>query len=56
MQLKIIEGCRLPVKRDLEGQSEWRKNFLVAFIFYIYCNFLNCLHIHIEFSVLIIFV
>jgi len=25
MQLKIIEGCRLPVKRDLEGQVEWRK-------------------------------
>nr|CAB3257885.1 histone acetyltransferase KAT5 [Phallusia mammillata] len=23
MQLKVIEGCRLPVKRDLEGQIEW---------------------------------
>nr|XP_002131858.1 histone acetyltransferase KAT5 [Ciona intestinalis] len=23
MHLKIIEGCRLPVKRDLEGQYEW---------------------------------
>uniref|UniRef100_H2YRS3 Histone acetyltransferase KAT5 n=1 Tax=Ciona savignyi TaxID=51511 RepID=H2YRS3_CIOSA len=23
MHLKIIEGCRLPVKRDLEGQNDW---------------------------------
>ena len=23
--MKVVEGCRIPVKRDLEGQEGWRE-------------------------------
>ena len=25
MHMKVVEGCRIPVKRDLEGQEGWRE-------------------------------